>query len=213
VKPTAETYIAVAAYDGIPGDARTTSGDDIHFNNKDGLLLVGELGFSPEADAKDQMDKLAVGVWHYTGGIPELIDPAQEGTAEGFYALASKRFYHQGARNLGAYLRGGAAADATAQTNWDLESGIVANGWMPSRPDSEIGAGVALAHNGDAYMTAQEAAAVPAQHMETAYELYYRDTVARGVNLQPDMQYIVNPGTNPALADAWLVGMRLDVAF
>ena len=215
VKPTDESYVAVAAYDGIPGEAGTVSGDPVRFDRKDGVLFVGEAGISPEAEGGgDGVNKLAVGVWHYTGGVPEQINPALEGTAEGVYALSSYRFYHDAQdRNLGAFLRGGAAADATAETDWDLEAGLVANGFMPTRPDSEIGAGLALAHNGNAYMQAQDAAGTPARRLETAYEVYYRDKVAQGIVLQPDMQYIVHPGTDPQLDNAFVVGARLDVMF
>ena len=211
VKPTEETYIQAAAYDGVPGDPRTNSGDPIHLNRQDGLLLMGEVGFS----RNDDMDRLAIGTWHYTRDLANLANPAVQSKAQGIYALSSYRFYQDAVkqRDLGAYWRGGAADGDTQQTNWDMQTGIVGHGWVSTRPQGEFGLGVALAHNGAAYLHAQEAAGTPSTHMESVYELYYRDSVARGITLQPDLQYIVDPGTDPDIRNAWVTGLRLDVAF
>jgi porin len=31
------------------------------------------------------------------------------------------------------------------------------------------------------------------------------------LTLQPDVQYVMNPGTNPAVRNAWVVGLRFNV--
>jgi porin len=98
----------------------------------------------------------------------------------------------------------------TTQVDWDYTAGIVANGWVPTRPEGEIGLGISQAHNGDRYMTAQAGAA---DRNEYSYELYYRDRMCKGVSLQPDAQFVVNPGTDNTTHDALVLGARLDVAF
>ena len=213
--------MAVAAYDGIPGDPDRTSSSAVKLDDKDAMLFIGEVGFTPKAaDSDGQPNKLAVGVWHYTGGLDDLTeldtngDPAKS-TAQGVYLLSSYRFYHdkKSGRDLGAFLRGGVADGDTAQVDWDYEAGLVANGWIPGREEGEIGLGISAAHNGDKYMDAQAAASTAADRNEYSYELYYRDTIYRGVTIQPDVQYVVNPGTDAVTDNATVVGLRLGVSF
>ena len=215
-KPTEATYVAVAAYDGVPGEPKRTSGTSVTFGEKDGLLLVGEAGFTPKVtDSDDELDKLGLGVWQYTSDLPDLTNPAKKSTAEGAYLVSSCRFYHDksAGRDASVFLRGGVADGDTAQVDWDYEAGVVATGWVPSRPEGELGVGVSQAHNSDSYMKAQAAAATPSDRHEVSYELYYRDTVARGVTVQPDVQYVVNPGTDTVTKDATIIGARLGVSF
>ncbi|MDY6947997.1 MAG: carbohydrate porin, partial [Pseudomonadota bacterium] len=46
---------------------------------------------------------------------------------------------------------------------------------------------------------------------ESAIELTYRVQARSWLALQPDLQYIINPGTDPALEDAWVVGLRFEL--
>ncbi len=215
VKPTANSYVAVAAYDGVPGEPDRTSGSRVDFAKKDGLLLVGEVGIAPKVEGSDaELNKLALGLWHYTGALDDVNDPTKKNTPQGAYLLASRQFYHDKAgRSAGVFLRGGVADGDTAQVDFDYEAGLVGTGWLPSRPDGEFGLGISQAHNGDKYRKAQAAAATPSDRNEYSYELYYRDTLTRGVTLQPDLQYVVNPGTDKVTENAFILGARLAVSF
>lgn len=212
VKPTDESYVSVAAYDGVPGRPNHTSGTAVHFGKQDGLLLVGEAGLTPKAaDTDAEVNKLALGVWRYTEKQADLVSTNPE-RSQGLYALASTRLYHDKAagRDVAAFVRGGVADDNTVQADYDIEAGVVANGWVPSRPDSEIGLGVSTMHNGDNYMNSVAGAA---DRNETIYELYYKDTVVSGVTIQPDLVYVVNPGTDQVTKNALVVGARVGVSF
>ena len=46
---------------------------------------------------------------------------------------------------------------------------------------------------------------------ETAIELTYRLPVTRWLTFQPDVQYIVNPGTDPDIDDAIAIGLRFEL--
>ena len=47
---------------------------------------------------------------------------------------------------------------------------------------------------------------------EAAFELTYSDNLTPWLAVQPDLQYIVNPGTDPTLNKAVVVGARIDLA-
>ena len=45
---------------------------------------------------------------------------------------------------------------------------------------------------------------------ETAIELTYSAQLTDNFRIQPDIQYIINPGTDPSLKNALVVGVRFE---
>ena len=221
VKPTEDSYAAFAVYDGVAGAPATDKGTGIRLKKKDGVLLVGELAYvPPAADSDAELNKLAVGVWNYTSGLDDLNEVDSNGNpaksnSQGIYFLSSARIYHDKAagRDVSAFARLGFADESTVQVDWDYSAGIVATGFVPTRPEGEFGLGVSGAHNGDAYVQSVVAAGGATARNETIYELYYRDTLFEGVSLQPSVQYVTNPGTDTVTDDALIFGTRLSVSF
>lgn len=210
VAPTPISYIQAAAFDGIPGSTTNARGTHVHVKEKDGALLVAEAGITPWNSEGSEANKFAIGAWTYTKKFTDQVtgNPAN---SEGVYALSSYQFCKDAKdRTLGAFLRVGGANDDVNQVDLAYEAGFVGNGWVPTRTESEIGLGVAGAHNGDSYITATGEGT---KRSETSFELYYRDTVAPGIAVQPDFQYVVNPGTTTGVKNATLLGLRMDVSF
>ncbi|MEI7670073.1 MAG: carbohydrate porin [Pseudomonadota bacterium] len=216
--PTEESYFSVAAFDGVAGNTSHPYATRIDFNHNDGLLLVSELRITPKAaDSESSPNKFAIGAWTYTEKMDDLVDLDSNGNPvqkrmEGAYFLSSYQVYHnkEAGHDIGLFLRAGIADGDTAQVDWDYTAGIVANGWMPTRSDSEIGLGIAQAHNSNTYVTSVSGVA---DANEYSYELYYRDKICNGISVQPDLQYIVNPGTDKVAKDATVIGIRFDVNF
>lgn len=130
----------------------------------------------------------------------------------GVYLLSSYQVYHdkQTGQGIGMFFRGGVAEGDTVQVDWDYELGVVGNGWVPTRPDSEIGAGFTQSHNGGKYV--QSVGGI-ANESEYGVEIYYRDKIMPGLSVQPDFQYVINPGSDKVTKNATLVGMRVDINF
>jgi porin len=53
----------------------------------------------------------------------------------------------------------------------------------------------------------------PVKRRETVFELTYRTRLAPWLALQPDAQYIIDPGTDPALGNALAVGLRFEIGW
>lgn len=217
VKPTQNTYLSAAAFDGVPGNPDKPHGTHIELHKKDGLLLISEAGITPKAPegTDGEPNKLAIGGWTYTEKADDLVDVDGSGNptkkrSAGAYMLSSYQFYTNTKtnKNAGAFFRAGIADSDTVQVDWDYELGLVGRGWVPTRADGEIGVGMSQSHNGDKYMQSVSGAA---DRNEYSYELYYRDTVVNGLSVQPDLQYVVNPGTDQVTKDATVVGIRFDV--
>lgn len=47
---------------------------------------------------------------------------------------------------------------------------------------------------------------------ETAIELSYRAPISDWLTLQPDVQYVIHPSTDAARDDAWVFGLRVELA-
>ena len=90
---------------------------------------------------------------------------------------------------------------------------MIANGWIPTRGDGELGLTLTQSHNSDKYMQLVNSRGGHYKLNEYALEFYYRDKIYRGVSVQPDVQYVINPSTNPTLKNATIVGVRFDVNF
>jgi carbohydrate-selective porin OprB len=65
------------------------------------------------------------------------------------------------------------------------------------------------AHNSKKYIRSQ--AAGTHDNSEYGMELYYGDQLTDAISIQPDFQYIKNPGTSKARNDAIVLGLRLNV--
>jgi porin len=91
-------------------------------------------------------------------------------------------------------------------------AGLVALGLFPG-PQNEVGIAVASARNGSRYMEQQEQVGTPAQRSETAVELSYLAQISKPVAVQPDLQYIVHPNTDPAIRNALAFLLRFEVSF
>ncbi len=124
-------------------------------------------------------------------------------------------FQGQGASRarVAGFVQLGAADDRTGRFGAYLGGGVVAKGLVPGRPDDELGLAVAHARNGDPYLEAQRLQGQPADRAETAIELTWLAQVRGWLSLQPDLQYVVHPNTDPRVQGALTFQLRFEAAF
>lgn len=175
---------------------------------EDGALLIAEAGFTP-ADTK-----LAAGAWRYTEAV-EGLDGAMPAASQGAYALADRRVYAEGDDDQGAsvFARVGLAAARAHQLDASWSVGVVYTGLVPTRDEGQLGLAVTSAHNGAPFRAAAMDAGAPVDAAETEVELTYQDAITSWLSLQLDGQYVHNPGTDPTVDDAILVGSRVSCTF
>jgi len=202
-----DLYVIGGVFDGVPQDPDHPRSWRFDLNSDDGALLIAEGGY----EANEGKNKLAAGIWSYTEESPKISNPAAHDRSDGAYILTSYQLYNNEAkgRDVTGFIRFGIANGDTMQTDWSYQAGLVGTGWICGRPEGEIGVGVTQAHNGDDYRTA----AAPADNSEHGVEVYYRDQVTPAIAIQPDLQYVVNPGTDTVADDAYIAAVRLNVNF
>ena len=113
---------------------------------------------------------------------------------------------------VSVFLRYGMASSEVNQVASNLSAGLVLNGLIPSRGEDSLGMGFTYVKNGDEFRTSQDVAGTPVRESETTLEVTYRIEAVPGIAIQPDFQYVFNPGTDPALENAKVVAVRFEVS-
>ncbi len=113
-------------------------------------------------------------------------------------------------QGLALFFRYGVANGDINTLDYSYSYGLHYQGLLPRRDEDEFGILVTRGHAGAKF---RQAAATPLTSGETALEITYRAKITRWLAIQPTVQRIANPGFNPALGDAWVAGVRFEIAF
>ncbi len=169
------------------------------------LLTIAEADIS----VRENM-RLQAGAWLYTKPIDRLLDEGLEETdaARGAYVMIESQFaeFHDN-KSLDGWLRVGLANDQVYEADTTL-SGALQYG------DENARLGVAFAHarlGAPARDLACDAAAC-LETGETSVEVSYARRISEHLTVRPNVQYIVNPGWDPSLSNALLLGLRLEAS-
>lgn len=207
-------YGQVVVADGVPGNPDDPKSNRIDLSSDDGALVVLETGWSG-----GDWRKVAAGFWHYTADFDRLaLTPGEDEPLEGdgnngWYLIADRTLWENGDRVAAGYVRYGQADDRYNVFKSYLGVGATFTGFWPTRAEDSVGLAIARAATGSGYRQAQAQAGEAADDRETHLELTYRAPITEWLTLQPDVQYIVNPGTNGLLGDALVVSLRFEIAF
>ncbi len=235
VKPLEGVVLRSAVLDGVPVERR--NGWDI-FAKGDGLLIVNEAAFlyrSPmeeqpqrlphrfrlgrEAQLPPYEAKLAVGVWHYTASFQDLSKTRGDGTpvthdgSSGGYVIGDAMAYKDDVgHRLRVFGQVGLGDSRVNRFSLYTGGGVSFAGAIPGRDNDQVGFGVAAAHNGRHFIDQQRKAGERVDRAETTLELTYLARIASWVSIQPDLQYVFNPNTNPRVPNALVGLIRIELA-
>ncbi len=161
----------------------------------------------------DVSAKLAFGGWAYTRRSAPWDPNDPVSRSWGIYVLAEKILAQEAnaAGSLSGFARAGMAADGVNQLSLAAAGGLVYRGLLPRRPDDMAGLGIAYARNGDPFLRFQRLEGSAMEEAETVVELTYRAELGSVFLLQPNLQWIQNPGMNPEVSDAVVLGLRLHI--
>ncbi|MBA3611854.1 MAG: carbohydrate porin [Nitrospirales bacterium] len=164
--------------------------------------------------------KYALGLWGSTRNQEDLSaldssgNPTTRDATWGVYGLAEQIVYHEREdrdQGLTLFGRAGWADPRVHRLSLYYGGGLVYRGLIPGRNEDEIGVGVVAALNGSHFRRAQQRAETPVDHAEITLEMSYAINVRPEIMIQPDVQYIINPGTDPTVRNAVVVGARLQL--
>ena len=222
--PTEQTYALFAVLDGVSGDPNDSHGTQIIWRGSDGVLLASELGYvqgSLDGEGEDPYVKIGFGGWYYTANFDRIDDvdangdPVRGPGSFGLYGMAEAMLWHEEdrAQGLSGWLRVGGANQHLNPFAVYVGAGVVYTGPFPERDQDQVGFAIANAIAGSDLKDAASAAGAPIDGAEVALELTYKAQLTGWLYVQPDLQYVINPGLDPSLDSALLLGMRLGVRF
>lgn len=193
----------INAHAGTWGDA---GGIDTRF--REGALAIAEAGWGKDV-------RLSAGVWTYTKRQDDIYatdaltgDPLRR-KSRGVYAMVQWPV----AAQTSFFARGGVSDGDTGPFKGGFQAGILREGILPGREESAASIGVHRGWLSKGYRAAlRDGGAVP-DKSETAVELTLSDRIAPHVSVQPDVQYIFNPGGDGATRDALVLSLRMTFDF
>lgn len=208
-------YLQAAVLDGVPGDPNDPTGTHVELSGDEGALLALEAGRVVGGD-EYSYGKWGVGLWGYTARFAAIDEIDAQGNPRlrrgnlGVYAfgeteLVREEDHEQGA---GVYGRIGLANPKINQFGLFAGAGLTYTG-PGSRAADQLALGVATVVNGGNYTDVTPGA----ENAETNIELTYRLQLTPWLAVQPDLQYILNPGTDAGLGNAAVLACRVETAF
>ena len=197
-------YGQAAMVEGVPGDPNHPFGNTFHLERGEGLFVIGEAG-RVWTDEAGQLGKVALGGWGFTRGYETILDPSFTTFNRGGYLSLEKTLSRESdpTQGLGGYLRVGFAEGRVNPLGTFLGGGLVYTGAIPGRDSDQLG----LSFN-SGFASSEFLRSGSFDRHETNIELTYAAALNKYITLQPDLQYIINPGFDPALKNSVVVGLR-----
>ncbi len=249
LNPTKELSLMSAVFTedpAPPGPAGDPQQRDFHgtaFRLDDHALWISELAYSPSF-LGDLSGIYKIGMWYATGQFTDqrrAIDglllasplsngiPLTHGGDYAFYAIANQVLWHKPnteAQGIGVFFQVMHAPEDRNVSSLFVDGGVNWKGPIPGRSHDEAGLGFTYAALSSALQQFSQdqisftGFGVPFAPGELVLEATYRLRLASWFKLQPDLQYVVNPGAGiptpqapTPLKNAIVLGARVTVDF
>jgi porin len=204
-----QVVLANAASD----NPRRQSSNDVAISPTYGALGIAELDYTPSPTTK-----LMAGVWGLTSRLPVngqyLANGAQRTVAgqQGGYIGGATRLYSlEGKRGLDGFFTLGLSSQQSTNTSQSINGGLVYTGLLNARPHDKAGVSFNVNTAPDSFRRAQLARGIGFRNNEASFEATYRAKITDWLTLQPDVQYIVNPGYAPKAKDDLVFGLHVEI--
>ncbi|MDX1628097.1 MAG: carbohydrate porin [Fulvivirga sp.] len=221
--------LMAAVLDGVPGNPADPKGTHIKLSEEEGALIMAQLNINIGSRLivkkggnvrragtirrlnigrnfkTPDLSQLIIGGWRYTARFQTLNpedDLMQKGN-QGLYLAYQRYLLLDAARekHITAFIRYGLAADQFNRFGSALSGGVVTQ--LPILAQGDMaGIAASAAFNSEGY---ENKAAFENQgytRAETNIEFTYQHSLKPYIIIQPSLQYIFNPGTDPARDDA-----------
>ena len=204
--------VRAAVLDGVPNDPARPRRMLIDLSAREGALMIAE------ADAELGNVRLLAGGWRYTSRSHNRFDAGvgaavpRDAHSAGAYLRGEAQLSGTAERGVRGFARLGLADERTNQFGGFMSAGFTGRGLIRTRPDDETGFAIAYALAGSAARRHSRETIGVANRGELVFEITHRIKLTEWLSVQPDMQYVVNPGLDPSLRDAVALGLRVSAS-
>jgi porin len=232
IKPTERTYVMGGVYNGDPSIRDIEhNGADMSMNGP--VFAIGEVAYQLNGlpGESRMLGNYKAGFWYDNATFTDfttvghgVLPPQVKRGNWGLYGLFDQVLIPFGEltsnRGFGIFGSFIAAPDeSVSQMPYFFTAGVACRGIFPSRPIDSAGFGVVYGKFSSDLRHAQEREqqldpTVGVQDYETVLEWTYRFYFRKGaLFIQPDIQYVVNPGGTGKTDDALVLGCQIGVNF
>lgn len=240
VQPNENFFLQTAVFDGDSFDSPigdphvNSSGTHFHLSDDQGVFWLSEFGYRLNPGSKEKLDgQYKVGFWLHTGdflsnfhdrnGDPFIVtglEPFHHSENYGGFLVAEQTLWRKEERKVSIFGRFGASPPDRSLFEWVFNGGLTMNGPFPRRTDDQLGVGFAYAKlSRDIEKTERLDARMNGvrydgfSHHESVLEVFYNAQLTKWWTIQPDLQWIFDPGGNSGAPDALVIGVRTSVVF
>ncbi|MFX3658239.1 MAG: carbohydrate porin [bacterium] len=203
--------VRAAVVDGKPGDPDDAERTTIRLSSQEGALVVAEAAWGEPGR------QLLAGAWGYTARFDTWRPSAAAPTPR--RARGNGGVYLRGETPVGGadsgitvFGRLGVADGRFNVFSSFLGAGVTVDGARFGRPRDRFGAAVAWAEASSRFQTHGFADGAEPDDREVALEITYRLHLSDRIALQPDLQYVIDPGLRHGRDDVWAAALRFEVA-
>jgi porin len=236
IKPIEEIVLRTAVLDGVPVDR--PNGTREIFAKDDGVLVVTEAAYlyRPLGSERPRTrefrigrnccgtytGKLALGAWYYSATFDDLTkvhpdgQPVRRHGSRGVYLLADWTVYQDikhPDQQIALFGQLGIGDPRVNRFGYYSGGGLTFSGLIPGRNQDEFGIAVAAAHNSNQFIEAQRNQGMGEQRSEITFEFTYLAQFGSHLAVQPDLQFVMNPNTDPTIKNAVVFMLRFEVSF
>ncbi len=222
IKPNDGLAFQVAAFDAVPGSPSDRTTPSLFMSMDEGLLVIGEISYSWKGIPKESIGsgKYTAGAWFYSSDFEEVHFNAVSGGSvrstsnSGFYFLGEQNICARTAtEGFAIFTRLGIANGNINRYDYDFSAGAVYTGIFTDLDTDKLGFAFTYANNSLQYKRATLLRGSSIAMGELALELTYRGQVTPWLEVQPDFQYIINPGASSLIENALVFCTRFEVGF
>lgn len=205
--------IRAAILDAVPGNPNRPGRTSIRLREEEGALLAFELNYLNDGT------KAAAGYWRYTKQFESLpatqAEAVRRGGSDGLYIMLERRLAREagGPQGLAGWVRIGLTDEKFNPIERYLGGGLTYTGPFRGRDGDQAGLAVGWVEFGEPYLHRKALAGDRTGPREIIVEATYRARLARWLALQPDVQYVINPGGRRAAGNALVLGLRAEIGF
>jgi porin len=229
-EPVDSFYAMAGCYNGDPG-VKQGDHSGVDFTMRGPPFVIAEVGYRRNygKDATGLPGNVKLGAY-FNGGSAMVFgsNPAgppteSAGGRYGVYVVGDQAILRWGdaaeKRHLGAFAAFTCSPDQRVnQVPYFFDAGLVAYGFLQSRPHDFAGFGVAYGSYSGDLRRAEEIQilthpATGVQHWEMTLEWTYGCTVKPGLLVQPSLQYLVHPAGDKAVPNALAIGVNVVLNF
>lgn len=202
--------IKVGVYDGNPGDPESNRYNlQPNISKEEGALIIGE--FERSTTFNDQPDKVKLGAYYHTNKFQSYDDTTTISAGNyGLYATIDFVLWSSFVktdRYVGLFAQAGIAPGKINQISHYIGGGIHIDGLLKTKIPDSMGLAFAYANISNPFRAINPQLVYGELVVELTYKLRFLENYC----IQPNLQYVMNPGASNIYDNALVALLRLNI--